>query len=229
MFAQNTNKFQNGTIRYMAPEALQGALLVTPAADIFSFGITMWQLQEKRHPYNDIESNETVAYNVVKKRLRPDSIVLRRTVSEPAATKVVESEQPSTFKTEVSFRQLKAFQDVTNLCNTETLLRKRKRHLVDQYCCTNDSVWDPQSPFLEQLMKSEIFSLHNLDIESEQEAVNKLAYEHLFDENGNFSDKTDVLVAYKNLYRECWQQDPANRPAAEGVSRAICEMMSRCF
>ncbi|XP_052873867.1 proto-oncogene serine/threonine-protein kinase mos [Anopheles cruzii] len=66
-----------GTIRYMAPELLRSVVLgggVTPRADIYSFGVTMWQLNEERPlPYEEFGSNEVVAYHVVKKGLRPDS------------------------------------------------------------------------------------------------------------------------------------------------------------
>lgn len=60
-----------GTVRYMAPEALRAEPL-TPAADIYSLGITMWQLKHRQLPYSWIECNEIVAYQVVKNDLRPN-------------------------------------------------------------------------------------------------------------------------------------------------------------
>ena len=58
-------------MRYMSPEALRGESL-TVAADIYSLGITMWQLKCRKLPYFWIECNDTVAYQVVKNDLRPD-------------------------------------------------------------------------------------------------------------------------------------------------------------
>ncbi|XP_053964414.1 raf homolog serine/threonine-protein kinase Raf [Anastrepha ludens] len=60
-----------GTMRYMSPEALREESL-TPAADIYSLGITMWQMRERCLPYRWIACNEVVAYQVVKNKLRPD-------------------------------------------------------------------------------------------------------------------------------------------------------------
>ncbi|XP_017077970.1 proto-oncogene serine/threonine-protein kinase mos [Drosophila eugracilis] len=62
----------NGTLRYMSPEALRLDSL-SEASDIYSLGITMWQLQARRLPYHMLDCNETIAYQVVKHELRPDN------------------------------------------------------------------------------------------------------------------------------------------------------------
>ncbi|EFJ50029.1 hypothetical protein VOLCADRAFT_58768, partial [Volvox carteri f. nagariensis] len=41
-----------GTIAYMAPEVLNGSM--SPAADIYSFGVTLWQLVTGERPFADI-------------------------------------------------------------------------------------------------------------------------------------------------------------------------------
>ncbi|XP_017835403.1 proto-oncogene serine/threonine-protein kinase mos [Drosophila busckii] len=64
-----------GTLRYMSPEALRAAPL-SSAADIYSLGITMWQLQARRLPYQTLNCNESIAYQVVKHELRPDNYAL---------------------------------------------------------------------------------------------------------------------------------------------------------
>ncbi|XP_016957485.1 proto-oncogene serine/threonine-protein kinase mos isoform X2 [Drosophila biarmipes] len=61
----------NGTLRYMSPEVLRSETL-SEASDIYSLGITMWQLQARRLPYHTLDCNETIAYQVVKHELRPD-------------------------------------------------------------------------------------------------------------------------------------------------------------
>jgi len=61
----------NGTLRYMSPEVLRSDTL-SEASDIYSLGITMWQLQARRLPYHPLDCNETIAYQVVKHELRPD-------------------------------------------------------------------------------------------------------------------------------------------------------------
>ncbi|XP_011190074.2 uncharacterized protein LOC105216982 [Zeugodacus cucurbitae] len=69
-----------GTMRYMAPEALREEPL-TPATDIYSLGITMWQMRQRRLPYHSIACNEVVAYQVVKNKLRPDSTTPNNTTN----------------------------------------------------------------------------------------------------------------------------------------------------
>ncbi|EDX06829.1 GD25816 [Drosophila simulans] len=61
-----------GTLRYMSPEALRSDTL-TEASDMYSLGITMWQLLARRLPYHTLDCNETIAYQVVKHELRPDN------------------------------------------------------------------------------------------------------------------------------------------------------------
>ncbi|KAH8291207.1 hypothetical protein KR054_009789, partial [Drosophila jambulina] len=61
-----------GTLRYMSPEVMRLDAL-SGASDIYSLGISMWQLQTRRVPYHLLDCNETIAYQVVKHELRPDS------------------------------------------------------------------------------------------------------------------------------------------------------------
>lgn len=57
-----------GTYTHRAPELLRGER-VTPQADIFSFGITMWQLITREQPYYG--ERQYVLYAVVAHNLRP--------------------------------------------------------------------------------------------------------------------------------------------------------------
>ncbi|MEQ2216751.1 hypothetical protein XENOCAPTIV_021703 [Xenoophorus captivus] len=57
-----------GTYSHRAPELLRGEQ-VSPKADIFSFGITMWQLQTREPPYTG--DRQHVLYAVVAHNLRP--------------------------------------------------------------------------------------------------------------------------------------------------------------
>lgn len=59
----------------MSPEALK-RVNITTASDIYSLGITMWQLKTRIYPYSSIDSNDIVAYRVVKENLRPDNLNL---------------------------------------------------------------------------------------------------------------------------------------------------------
>lgn len=58
----------------MSPETLREEHLC-PAADVYSLGITMWQMKTRLTPYEWLESNDMVAYQVVKHHLRPNSTI----------------------------------------------------------------------------------------------------------------------------------------------------------
>ncbi|KAJ3611490.1 hypothetical protein NHX12_021505 [Muraenolepis orangiensis] len=58
-----------GTYTHRAPELLRGES-ITPKADIFSFGITLWQLITRQQPYCN-RDREQVVYAVVAYHLRP--------------------------------------------------------------------------------------------------------------------------------------------------------------
>lgn len=64
----------------MSPEALRSNAL-SGASDIYSLGISMWQLQTRRVPYHLLDCNETIAYQVVKHELRPDSYAEMRNLA----------------------------------------------------------------------------------------------------------------------------------------------------
>ncbi|KAH8376244.1 hypothetical protein KR200_010166, partial [Drosophila serrata] len=72
MWAKQRTRNTSGTLRYMSPEVLRSDAL-SGASDIYSLGISMWQLQTRRVPYHLLDCNETIAYQVVKHELRPDS------------------------------------------------------------------------------------------------------------------------------------------------------------
>ncbi|KAG7524005.1 proto-oncoprotein serine serine/threonine-protein kinase mos [Solea senegalensis] len=57
-----------GTYTHRAPELLKGEA-VSPKADIFSFGITLWQLMTREQPYTG--DRQHVVYAVVAQNLRP--------------------------------------------------------------------------------------------------------------------------------------------------------------
>ncbi len=42
-----------GTANYLAPEVLTGKEL-SPAADVYAFGILLWQILTRKHPYEDV-------------------------------------------------------------------------------------------------------------------------------------------------------------------------------
>jgi eukaryotic-like serine/threonine-protein kinase len=62
-----------GTIRYMSPEQCRGET-ATPASDVFSLGITLYEACTGKHPFN-ADSPLDVAHNIVWENPRPPSVV----------------------------------------------------------------------------------------------------------------------------------------------------------
>ena len=60
-----------GTFAYRAPELLRGEAPST-SADIYSFGITLWQLAHRQQPYAG-QNQHVVVFGVVAYGLRPDA------------------------------------------------------------------------------------------------------------------------------------------------------------
>jgi eukaryotic-like serine/threonine-protein kinase len=84
-----------GTIRYMSPEQCRGET-ATPASDVFSLGITLYEACTGKHPF-DADSPLDVAHNIVWEQPRPPSavnpavpsalsgLILQMLAKEPAA------------------------------------------------------------------------------------------------------------------------------------------------
>jgi len=58
-----------GTYQWMAPEVIAG-YKYTEKADVFSYGIILWELATRQPPYYGIDGSE-VSIKVVKEDLRP--------------------------------------------------------------------------------------------------------------------------------------------------------------
>ena len=59
-----------GTYAYRAPELLRGET-PTAKADIYSFGVTQWQMLSRRRPYENLHQH-CVIFGVVANNMRPE-------------------------------------------------------------------------------------------------------------------------------------------------------------
>ena len=59
-----------GTYQWMAPEVINNGSKYTEKADVFSFGIILWELATRQPPYFGIDG-KMVSEKVVKEGLRP--------------------------------------------------------------------------------------------------------------------------------------------------------------
>ena len=54
-----------GTLAWMAPEMLQGAVY-GPAVDLYSYGIVLWEIAAQKLPWHDITDRQYTASNLTK-------------------------------------------------------------------------------------------------------------------------------------------------------------------
>lgn len=59
-----------GTYQWMAPEVIAG-FKYTEKADVFSFGVILWELATRKPPYYGIDGTE-VSKKVIKEDMRPE-------------------------------------------------------------------------------------------------------------------------------------------------------------
>ncbi|GAB0091720.1 Mos [Sergentomyia squamirostris] len=166
-----------GTIRYMSPEALQAAP-PTVKIDIFSLGITMWQMESRKIPYSELSSNEIIAYRVIREGLRPDAVP-----ENPQIPRILLDEKSlsGTIPSAISSRRI----------HSESLLMKNLGNFEG-----------------ENLPRSLNILLKEAQIENHQEVtLRKIPWKRIFKE-----DKWIESEKYRKLYKQCWHEDPSQRP-----------------
>ena len=60
-----------GTFHWMAPEVLQSDVNYTHKADVYSYGIVLWEIMAREPPFKTLRPHEIFSI-VVKQRARPD-------------------------------------------------------------------------------------------------------------------------------------------------------------
>ncbi|KAJ6636679.1 Serine/threonine-protein kinase-transforming protein mos [Pseudolycoriella hygida] len=221
-------KIQCGTIRYMSPDILQG-FNIGFHDDIYSFGITMWQLKSNVDPYNNIPSNEIVAYHVVKNRLRPDSKHDAINVNEKGNSDLMKCDVFTTNKSLniKSAKQTELFQLLTpknrktmELTFLSTGHRKQTNLFPSTISCksirkldfnlmSNKSSKNRDAPMVKH-------KLGNIDdiLSNKKNMANlfKDNFQHLSNEK-----KIKMENLYQNIYKQCWEHEAAKRPSSEAV------------
>ena len=79
-----TNTHLKGTIKYIAPEHLKDHLLKkTETFDVFSYGITAWEILSEKDAYYDIDCKNLLPHYVTEKGTRPETKDIDEGVPEP--------------------------------------------------------------------------------------------------------------------------------------------------
>ncbi|XP_058459085.1 uncharacterized protein LOC131435335 isoform X2 [Malaya genurostris] len=235
----NEKSSNRGTIRYMAPELLRGMGNISEMADIYSFGITMWQLSEGRDPYDSISSNDAVAYNVVKKKLRPDSVttadILR---TEP----VTIPSRKSNLLQAPQFRSRKNSDNSLDVWHGN-LKPNGNSHmsLRSSILISSNSPADCQQPNVEcaAAAMSDMLKQQGIDLVGPSHVTSDALGEgfDFSDLNATSLDKLFVPTVavdqnyirqeYRALYSKCWQHEAAVRPTASIARSTLHGMLER--
>lgn len=56
---------KNGSIQWMAPELFQRTARKSKASDVYSFGITLWEISSRKIPFYDVSDEMRVIYFIV--------------------------------------------------------------------------------------------------------------------------------------------------------------------
>nr|XP_036219130.1 probable serine/threonine-protein kinase CPE1738 isoform X2 [Bactrocera oleae] len=239
-----------GTMRYMSPEALREETL-TPATDIYSLGITMWQMRQRRLPYESIACNEVVAYQVVKNKLRPDSA----TPTNPTnCTSVVHANMHANMHRhhkcycanltaeEITYHSLV---HLTNVLN-RTKQPEEQLRFSD---CSAEEMHQPadRRPFAS--LNAKINVMRNLSTElnyskspnaQKSPTIKRPIIVQRQQQQRTKGDVADLLVlfedtlrlndrnkeqSYQTIYKDCWCDEPMLRPNALLLRKRLVELL----
>lgn len=235
----NDKSSNRGTIRYMAPELLRGAGGISEPADIYSFGISMWQLSEGKDPYNTIASNEAVAYNVVKKKLRPDSVttveILRSEsfMVSPSRSVLVQqsrfrARKNSDNSLEIPQSYFKASGNSHTSFHSSILVSSNasgQKPNVEYAAAAMSDVLKQQGIDLVELSMATSGGGHEYDADDSAQTALDMLFVQTFDVDP--VNQNHIRQEYRALYRKCWQHEAALRPTAIDVRAAVHCMMKR--
>uniref|UniRef100_A0A182R153 non-specific serine/threonine protein kinase n=1 Tax=Anopheles farauti TaxID=69004 RepID=A0A182R153_9DIPT len=217
---RNETLVNRGTIRYMAPELLRGQFRpngrFTERADIYSYGVTMWQLDEERLPYEEITCNEIIAYNVVKKGLRPDSVTAgafsRRVTNQQTPTPTggrfdclhggLSAALSPAGVTGGRFESDAVVDDVLQRQGIAVEYRDRKKSPIGAICA---------------------------EVEANDRELNVATLRDVFGEPYVIPHHKQTLLrqTMRTLYSQCWRTDPIGRPDAVTVRATIHEALKK--
>ncbi|XP_060659817.1 serine/threonine-protein kinase mos [Drosophila nasuta] len=203
-----------GTLRYMSPEALRSAPL-TCASDIYSLGITMWQLQARHLPFYQLNCNDTIAYQVVKYDLRPDNSAL--------------------------LEELQLGSDHTEIvplisCDCEERGQGIKNNnAVDRMC----RYMNRNNPQLDVVLSTELYkkARRNLNFDSSHGRVSKRTLKQRSKQPrlANYFDNLSTISvtylesAYSELYKSCWLSQPQLRLSSIELQKHLELILAKCF
>ncbi|XP_037952277.1 serine/threonine-protein kinase mos isoform X2 [Teleopsis dalmanni] len=219
----NLKSKSKGTVRYMSPEALCNATL-TPSSDIYSLGITMWQLHHRHLPYDWIEHNEVVAYLVVKTNLRPDNRKSLSLVKSNTNIKKHLNCYCNTYSVDVSKNSVLNIKNFST--NSENVYSSKENYYKNTEILKSHRKY--RTPFHNLWRKgTNLFSKYCLyeKQNTREEKANDFNLDIIFGK-GFFAKNPKKEILFENIYSCCWNSEPHCRPTAVDLEKSLKELLN---
>lgn len=208
----------------MAPEALKEEYL-TAAADIYSFGICLWQLKYRYMPYYWLECNEVVAYQVVKHKLRPNAL---QSNIEETETSHTHHDHHDNCLCETNSTNL-SYQSMENLRN---ILNKSKCQIVPEKLSIEYPVIkieDTKRKPLKDLNNNSNSNSVKLNVkrnlQQEFTQIETFSLINIFKQNIQFGECSFKEQIYEEIFKSCWNSDFNQRPTTLELFKRFKEFM----
>ncbi|CAH1723852.1 unnamed protein product [Chironomus riparius] len=207
-----------GTVRYSAPELLQGAVQLTSLKkiDIYALGILMWQLKENEIPYQTIKSNEIIIWQVIKNNLRPDSKLLLFNEF---------LEKPINIRKGNSSKLFRMPLEVRSLTPKKLLIKSNEKSSKSDFKLNRSKcvMKGSENVIRKSLFKSKL--LDSLNNENEVEDESTKVFINFLKDQQFYLRKPERLFKVENeyirLYKASWDENHLFRPDVEKICNLI--------
>lgn len=225
----------------MSPDILQG-FNIGLHDDIYSFGITMWQLKSNADPYHSIPSNEIVAYHVVKNNLRPDAQLKHfgkngkenlETMNSSGATTNGSVNNQSSGYHRIAIKPSNKLLTPNNIrkpFETQFLSTgHNRRHITVKSSISSNVVKKLDFNSMSNVNRFPLTSRSDnrslstvkqkIYTNSEGTFDNKNVDAFFKDTCGHLSKerKMEIEKSYENIYKLCWEQEANKRPSSPAI------------
>ncbi|KAM7343369.1 proto-oncogene serine/threonine-protein kinase mos [Cochliomyia hominivorax] len=213
-----------GTLRYMAPEVLKEETL-TPAADIYSLGITLWQITYRLMPYYWLECNEVVAYQVVKHKLRPNSRQINiQQIAIECLHKCHDNCLCETNSTNLSYNSLENLRNILNNSKCELIANK-----ITNVEYVEKKIMENKRKPLNNLQQNALHNHKKLnvkrDLQQDFMLIDHFSFSNIFQNDKIFMDSIEKEKMFEELFKSCWHSDFKERPLSGELLKQFKEFL----
>lgn len=218
----------------MSPNALQGKA-PTETDDIYSVGIIMWQLESGQYPYSSIDCNDTVAYNVVKRGIRPNACRDFSNGEQYSRTNSTSIKSMSYDQVESKHNSSTVQRRFGNSINRNAITpdtRAAKRNFLAVFSADRINRKQPlinvsDDPILLRISKKlkfdeQLSPLKNLSLPEAKGLQHQL--NEIFGDK-SVKDQTSIGIEYTQTYINCWQENDKARPTTSELFRKLTAML----